>query len=109
MMQIPQAKLDQSLLEVGEICIEQNSDYHLVVLSHPRTWERQMLITTFVPDWNKDMCFHFCWDDIDTEMIKMHVLWKFTADPNYVLHFKVKCDITAKTADQLNLNTWRFV
>ena len=107
-MEIPQAKLDLSLVEVGDIHLDPLSEYHAVIVSHPRTWEGQMLMTTFVPDWSKDVCFYLPWDKIDTEMIKMHVLWKFSADPNYVLQFKAKCDVTAKSFEHLNINTWRF-
>lgn len=107
-MNIPQAKLDQSLIEASAFCVDPKSDFHLVVVSHPRTWEGQMLMTTFVPDWNKDVCFYLAWDQIDSEMVKMHVLWKFTADPNYVLQFRAKCDVNAKSHEHLNINNWRF-
>lgn len=107
-MNVPQAKLDQSLVEASAFYVDPKSDFHLVVVSHPRTWEGQMLMTTFVPDWNKEVCFYLAWDQIDSEMVKMHVLWKFTADPNYVLQFRAKCDVNAKSHEQLNINNWRF-
>lgn len=107
-MNIPQAKLDHSLVEAVKRNLDPNSGFHLIMLSHPRTWEGQMLMSTFIPDWNNDVCFYTVWDHIDTKMVKMHVLWKFTADPGYVLQFKAKCDMTAKQPEQLNINTWRF-
>jgi hypothetical protein len=107
-MEIPQAFLDTSLVEAAECCVDTSLDYHIVLISHPRTWERQMLMTTFIPDWSKDVCFYYPWDKIDAELIKMHVLWKFSADPNYILQFKVKCDLAAKDFENLNIRTWRF-
>lgn len=108
-MNIPQAKLDPSLVEAVKHNLDPSSGFHLIVLSHPRTWEGQMLMSTFIPDWSNDVCFYTPWDQIDAEMVKMHVLWKFTADPSYVLQFKAKCDMTAKLPEQLNINTWRFM
>mgnify|MGYP005858520865 CR=1 FL=1 len=109
-MKIPQPNLDAALVSAAKNSqFDHDGGYHLIILSHPRTWERQMLITTFVPDWSKDICFYTAWDSIDTDFIKMHVLWKMTADPNYILHFKAKCNVNAETYEQLNIHSWRFI
>lgn len=84
-------------------------DYHLVNLSHPFFLSKELFIRVRIPDWNSDTDFQMSWNAIDTEMVKMHVLWKFTADPNYVLQFRAKCDINAQLPEHLNINTWRFM
>lgn len=108
-MNVPQAKLDPALIEAPKRDLDYSSGFHLIVLSHPRTWDGQMLMTTFIPDWSNDICFYTLWDKIDAELVKMHVLWKFSADPNYVLQFKARCDINAQLPEHLNINTWRFM
>ncbi len=110
MNRAPQAEEDAALVSEARDCrFESDGEHHLIVLSHPRVWERKMLLTSLLKDWDEYLCFFTNLDDIDSEAVKMHVLWKMSGDPNYVIKLKVKYNQFAKTFEQLNLYDWRFL
>ena len=110
MKDAPQAEMDAALVSEARDCqFDSDGEHQLIVLSHPRVWERKMMLTTLVKSWNDSWCFYTCLSDIDSEAVRLHVMWKMSGDPDYVIKLRAACNLSAKTPEDLNLHDWRFL
>lgn len=84
------------------------SSRHLVLVSNPRVDHGNMLVMLNIQDWDKYHCFFFPVEDIDCRAVKIHIMWKLSGDPNYVVQVSADMDIEQKDIEKLNLRNWRF-
>jgi len=81
----------------------------LIEMSHPRIVNHEMLVATFIRDWNKDQCFYYPVYQIDNKALMTHVLLKFSGDESVTVFARANINSDTKDFEKLQLKNWDFI
>ena len=106
----PEAKMELASVSETEDCLFKSSLARLlVIISHPRVENSEMLLTLNIKDWDEYYSFFYPLKDIDNYQLMVHIMFKLSADPNRELLATAEMNINEKNPLKLNLSKWKFI
>jgi len=85
-----------------------DTQFHEIIISHPRVDNGKMLISLSIKDWDEYLCFYYPVNSIDHYVLMVHVIWKLSGDDQYIIKARAQLDIHQKDPEKLNLRNWNF-
>lgn len=109
MLSAPQAHLDVALAsEARGSGFESHEERQLVIVKNAIITSGKMLLLINIPNWNKSVAFYYPLDQVDSELVKVHLAWKISGCKCHDIMTSAVVQNWSDEPEMLTLSDWRY-